>query len=961
MAKSGQRLQRLAVEKPDEIGELIGGFNHLIETIDEREAALTDSDNTLRNILDTTQDGFWRADAHGRLLDVNQTYCRQSGYSREELLAMAISDLEAQESEQATKMHIQRVLEGAQDLFESAHRRKDGSVWQVEVSTIFSPRNGGELLVFVRDITERKHAGKALADNEKRLATILEGAADAIFITDTLGNYQYVNQAAVELLGYSREEFFNRNLRDIARPEEMSRAAAQFDSLLSTGRMRAEYLLTNKAGDAVPVELNATLLPDGSIFGSCRDITDRRKVEKRLQMAASVFTHAREGIMITGVDGAIIDVNDTFTQITGYSHDEVLGQNPRILSSGRQGQHFYANLWGDLESKGYWSGEVWNRRKNGEVFAEMQTISVVHDAQGKPQSYVALFSDISSQKEDQRKLEHIAHFDALTNLPNRVLLADRLTQAMAQALRRGKTLAVTYMDLDGFKGINDHHGHEAGDLLLIGMSANLKQALRDGDTLARMGGDEFVAVLTDLDDMQVIGPLLSRLLSAAAQPLKVGSEWLQVSASLGVTFYPQSEEVDGEQLLRQADQAMYKAKQAGKHRYHVFDAEQDRALRGHHEGVDQIRMALAKREFVLYYQPKVDMRKGEVIGAEALIRWQHPTQGLLSPAMFLPFIEDDPLSITLGEWVIETALAQLETWHAAGLSTPVSVNVGARQLQQPNFFQRLRELLARHPKVKPGDLELELLETSALEDLATVSRLIENCRDIGVAFALDDFGTGYSSLTYLKRLPVAQLKIDQGFVRDVLDDPDDLAILDGVIGLSQAFRRDVIAEGVETLEHGELLLRLGCDRAQGYGVARPMPAHEFPAWQQQWMPDPGWSKVQRSEPANRPLLVAQVELRAWAKAMENYMADERELPPPLDQHASPFGLWLHGHGLEHYSEHAHYRALGVLHHHLHAVASQLYAIKIQNNAGTAALEMEELRGTVQSLLQHVHGLIESSA
>ncbi|OYU44464.1 MAG: hypothetical protein CFE44_12815, partial [Burkholderiales bacterium PBB4] len=701
MASPGHKLERLNIAEKDEFGQLIDGVNHLIEVIDERETALSESDQTLRKILETTLDGFWRATAQGALLDVNSVYCKQSGYSREDLLQMSIADLEAHEQNDATRAHMQRIMTEGHDQFESIHRRKDGSTWFVEVSTIFNPSQEGEFLVFVRDITERKQATKALEDKEQRLRAIFEGAADAIFITDVQGNYLSINHAAVALLGYSQQEFVGKNIRDITGPVEMTRAQHEFENLLSGGRMRAEYTLRKKSGDWVPVELNATLLPDGTVYGSCRDISERRQAEARLQLAASVFTHAREGIMITEVDGTILDVNETFTRITGYTRAEVLGRNPRLLNSGQQDQVFYAHLWSDLQRKGYWTGEVWNRRKNGEVFAEMQTISAVRDAKGTTQSYVALFSDITSIKENQRKLEHMAHFDALTNLPNRVLLGDRLHQAMALAQRRGKRLAVAYLDVDGFKAVNDLHGHDVGDRLLVALSGKLKQVLRDGDTLARMGGDEFVVVLVDLDDVPTTGPLLSRLLGAAAQPLQVGSELLQVSASLGVTFYPQAEEVDGEQLLRQADQAMYQAKQAGKHRYHVFDADQDRALRGHHEGLDHIRQAMSNHEFVLFYQPKVNMRKGEVIGAEALVRWQHPTQGLLAPGTFLPFIEDDPLAVALGEWVIETALCQLDAWHAAGLAIPISVNVGARQLQQPQFFQRLRDMLAQHPKDKP--------------------------------------------------------------------------------------------------------------------------------------------------------------------------------------------------------------------------------------------------------------------
>ena len=570
------------------------------------------------------------------------------------------------------------------------------------------------------------------------------------------------------------------------------------------------------------------------------DISERKRAEAKIHLAASVFGHAREGIFITDNQGIIIDVNDAFARITGYAREEAIGKSPRILNSGRHDHNFYAAMWSALIEQGHWSGEIWNRRKNGEVFAELQTISAVRDAQGKTQQYVALFSDISAIKAHQGQLEHIAHFDALTDLPNRLLLADRLQQAMSQATRRQQHLAVAYLDLDGFKSVNDHHGHDVGDSLLIALSHAMKASLREGDTLARIGGDEFVAVLIDLESTAGSVPMLSRLLNAAATPVHLGNLVLQSSASVGVTFYPQPQPVEADQLLRQADQAMYQAKLAGKNRYHVFDAALDSSIRGHHESLERIRTALEQHEFVLHYQPKVNMHSGKVIGAEALIRWQHPEKGLLAPATFLPVIEDDPLALDVGEWVIDAALTQIAAWHTAGLDLPVSINIGARQLQQDNFVEHLQTILARHPQVNPTKLELEVLETSALEDITRVSRVIEDCAKIGVKFALDDFGTGYSSLTYLKRLQVALLKIDQSFVRDMLEDRDDLAILQGVIGLAAAFKREVIAEGVETVAHGTALVQLGCKLAQGYGIARPMPAEQMPAWVATWQPDAAW-------------------------------------------------------------------------------------------------------------------------
>jgi len=578
---------------------------------------------------------------------------------------------------------------------------------------------------------------------------------------------------------------------------------------------------------------------------------ERKAAQEQLQLAAGVFTHALEGIMITTPDGSIVDVNAAFTSITGYTREDALGKNPRFLHSGRHSADYFAAMWRNLVANGYWYGEVWNRRKSGEVFAEMQAISAVRDAQGKVSQYISLFSDITERKAHESQLEHIAHFDPLTNLPNRVLLADRLQQAMAQAQRRQQQVAVAFLDLDGFKAINDQHGHGIGDQVLITLARRMREALRECDTIARIGGDEFVAVLIDLEDSTASVPLLNRLLAAAALPVQVGDLMPQVSASVGVTFYPQAQEMDADQLMRQADHAMYQAKMAGKNRFCVFDAAQDSSMRVQHESLERIRLALENHELVLHYQPKVNMHSGQVMGAEALIRWQHPDKGLLAPAAFLSVIEDHPLAVAVGEWVLETALTQIERWRAADLDLPVSVNIGARQLQQGNFVQQLQAMLARHPQVNPTSLELEVLETSALADMAQVSQVIEDCARIGVKFALDDFGTGYSSLTYLKRLHVTLLKIDQSFVSGVLDDPDDLVILQGIISLAAAFGRDVIAEGVETVAHGTALLQLGCELAQGYCIAQPMPPEQLPAWVANWQPDAAWCGVMNSGVASR--------------------------------------------------------------------------------------------------------------
>ena len=444
-------------------------------------------------------------------------------------------------------------------------------------------------------------------------------------------------------------------------------------------------------------------------------------------------------------------------------------------------------------------------------------------------------------KKHQDQLERIAQYDILTNLPNRSLLCDRLSQAMLQCNRHQQSLAVAFLDLDGFKAVNDRHGHNVGDELLITLSHRMKESLRENDTLARLGGDEFVAVLENLANVEDCGPLLERLLLAASEPVTVGDVVLNVSASIGVTFYPQ-DIANADQLMRHADQAMYVAKGSGKNRYHIFDTAQDDAVKVQQESLEAIRNALDNHQFVLHYQPKVNMRSGTVIGFEALIRWQHPKRGLLNPIEFLPAIEHHSMMIELGEWIIDRALTQISQWQGVSHNIPLrtSVNIAALQLEQPDFPDRLTTLLAAHSDVEPHYLKLEILETTALDDVQHVSTIMNACMALGVSFALDDFGTGYSSLTYLRRLPASLIKIDKSFVRDMLIDADDLAIVDGIIGLAKSFKREVMAEGVETIEHGTALLQLGCELAQGYGIARPMLAADIPAWVHNWKPDDDW-------------------------------------------------------------------------------------------------------------------------
>jgi diguanylate cyclase (GGDEF)-like protein/PAS domain S-box-containing protein len=573
---------------------------------------------------------------------------------------------------------------------------------------------------------------------------------------------------------------------------------------------------------------------------------ERKKADSILKSSEN-----RLRIALAVTKQAWFDLNvQTGEVLTSPEYAKLLGYDPTDFHSDFQGWQdslhpddhdaVMAAYQNGLNQGNVFSVEYRRRKKNGDWLWFNSTAEIFEwSSPQQPLRMIGIHTDITERKKAEKELERIAHYDLLTSLPNRALLLDRLGCAMIQCQRRNQSLGVAFLDLDGFKSVNDVHGHSVGDALLVSISQRMKAALREGDTLARIGGDEFIAVMIDFEKIEDSETVLERLLMAAASPVDVNGAVMQVSASIGVTFYPK-DGLDADLLMRHADQAMYIAKQAGKNRYQLFDTAKDNELKMQREDRGDIRSALGRREFVLHYQPKVNMNTGEVIGVEALIRWQHPGRGLIPPLAFLPGIEGHAISLKLGEWVIDTALSQISQWRGIGIKLPISVNISAYQLQQANFTTRLAALLAAHPKVKAHYLELEILETSALSDIDQVSATMKACHDLGVRFALDDFGTGYSSLTHLRRLPAHLIKIDQSFVRDMLKDADDLAIIQGVIGLAKAFQRDVIAEGVETIDHGVALLKLGCELAQGYGIARPMPAGNIPEWVSSWKADDAW-------------------------------------------------------------------------------------------------------------------------
>jgi diguanylate cyclase (GGDEF)-like protein/PAS domain S-box-containing protein len=652
-----------------------------------------------------------------------------------------------------------------------------------------------------------------------------------------------------------------------------------------------------------------------------------------------------DAVISTDVAGRVEYLNPLAERLTGWSSEEaqgrelhevfnVIGETTRLPLDNLACQALLDGVAVKQEGNSLLLPRV------GQEVAVDFSFAPIRNLDGSVMGCVLAFRDVSDRLQLMQQITWQAGHDPLTGLPNRSLLADRLEQAISNSQRQDKLLVVGILDLDGFKEVNDLYGHELGDQLLKEVAQRFLHDVRGGDTVARLGGDEFVLLLNDVDDIDDMEVALDRVLMDVARPYQIDDRQVQISASIGVTVYPLND-ADPESLLRHADQAMYQAKQAGRNRYSMFDVTLDQQTRSHFRERERVAQALLQGEMQLYYQPKVNMRTGQIIGFEALLRWQHPERGLVGPLEFLPQIEHTDLIVEIGLWVLQEALRQLAEWEKVGMYATVSVNLAARHFQTADFPGQLRDLFERYPTVSPDSLELEILESAALEDIQSVRAIMVACQTLGVGFALDDFGTGYSSLAYLRRLPADTLKIDQSFVRDMLEDPDDLALIEGVVSLASIFKLGVIAEGVETSEHGVMLMRLGCDAAQGYGIARPMPAVDVPAWVAQFRPDPAWLRWadMRWELADFPLLVAQQDHLKWIKQVmtavngDAMALTEEEL---TDFHHCRFGSWLYSNGRERYGHLPVYDELESVHASVHEVGSEI--IRLRDAGDVLAVE-----------------------
>ncbi len=671
---------------------------------------------------------------------------------------------------------------------------------------------------------------------EAGFRALLDATPDLIAIKDGQGRWLEINRAAASAYqldglawrGRTNAELANELVEPLGEQLRVCSVSDELSWRQDTPSRLQEKLELHGQKRVMDIIKTPLFQADGErlalvILG--RDITEQVHAQEQMRLANQVLANSHEAVLITDADNTILSVNRAFTEVTGYTAEEVIGRNPRILSSGRQDKEFYRNMWEQLRLEGTWRGEIWDRRKNGEIYPKWLDISTVHDEHGRLTNYIALFSDITERKATEAQLEFMAYHDPLTKLPNRILLRDRFEQAMSLAQRGEVLVALLFLDLDQFKAVNDSLGHEVGDQLLLAVAERISRCVRDTDTVSRLGGDEFVILLNDLREAGDATLVAQKILDHLDAPFTIGHHALNTSFSIGITLYP-DDGTDFDTLMKLADTAMYYAKDAGRNTYRFYTEQMNVNAMERLQWLNSLHQALDRNEFMLHYQPQFELATGNIIGVEALIRWNSPELGMISPSKFIPVAEDSGLIVPIGRWVLQEACRQNRAWQDAGHPPlTVSVNMSALQFRRGNVVETVTSIL-KATGLAPQWLELELTESILIHDIEQVLEIVRQLKAIGVKLAIDDFGTGYSSLAYLKRFAVDKLKIDQSFIRNLSVDTEDAAIVRSIIQLGHGLNLQIIAEGVESRDQVRYLQNEGCDQVQGYLYAHPLASAE---------------------------------------------------------------------------------------------------------------------------------------
>lgn len=668
-------------------------------------------------------------------------------------------------------------------------------------------------------------------DEESRYRQIVEYLHEGIWVINKSNHISFVNQALADILGYSRDEILGQSVFDFTNKEDIAHCKKILATRVQGTGGVYDFELVHKQGHTLPVTISSAPLYDSKgkfdgVVEGIIDISEQKQRELRLKMLSNAVEQSGSMVMISNRDGYIEYVNSRFCEVTGYTVEEVIGQQADIIRSENIEQDTVDEIWKTVTAGNDWHGELHTRKKSGELFWSLMTFSAITDDKNNISHYVAVIEDVSQIKEDQVKIEQLAYVDSLTGLANRVLLRDRLEQALKTIQRNNKKAALLYLDLDQFKRINDSLGHDVGDAVLMLVAERLRQNVRHQDTVARMGGDEFVVLLTDVDGMAGASAVARKILDSLAQPSRLLRHEIIVTPSIGITIAP-DDSLNADILLKNADLAMYRAKALGRNNYQFFTEEMNARVLNHLMIENELRQAIAHDELLLYYQPQVSIKTGELIGVESLVRWQHPSKGLIGPDEFIEVAEETGLVIQLGEWVLRNACRQ---WRALeGKSKKplkLAVNLSARQFKDPYLLEMIQNIMDKSD-FKPIHLELEITETILMEHLDHALKVLERIKALGISISIDDFGTGYSSLNYLKRFPIDSLKIDKAFISDIPNDKDDMAISSAVIAMAHKLKLKVVAEGIETEAQLAFLKANNCDVGQGYLMGKPMLVEDF--------------------------------------------------------------------------------------------------------------------------------------